>query len=64
MTSKDVAWTARTFQADPMDSDDIAGHLLAAFHVKGVAPTHNVKLQGLRAYSHTSRLGWLKYLIT
>lgn len=62
VTSKKVAWTAQAFHADPTDSDDIAGHLLAAYQVKGVAPAHNVNLQGLRAYNHASRLGWLSYL--
>ena len=55
VTSKEVAWTAQAFHADPTNSDDIAGHLLAAYRVNR-RTTSACRGCGPKAYNHASRL--------
>jgi hypothetical protein len=61
VTSKEVPWASKMFQADPTDSAQIARVMFRAYTAKHCFPSVNMNLNGLKKYDKISKEIWMHY---
>ena len=61
VTSNEIAWSSKLFQANPTNSNSIAETMERAYSTKLAFPSYNPSLSGLKKYDRKSEKIWLEY---